>query len=408
MSLVYDLVLYLLVAIFCPKLLYDYLFRGKYRASLTARIAPVPPKITKKPVIWLHAVSVGETKALATLVPHIRRDYPEAFIYVTTVSETGYREADRKIAAIDAVGYLPLDFSWIVNGFIRKLNPSLLILVEGDYWFNLMRAVKCNGGKIVVVNGKLSEKSVKRYSAVRFFSRQMFSAVDHFCIQGESYRCRFLKLGIRPENLTITGNLKFDIPGERGGDSKRLRKHFDLGPKDRVLTLGSTHEGEEKLLYKSLTPALTSDPHLKVLVVPRHPERFSRVKNLIRHPQVTVVDQMGILAKCYRLSDLAIVGGSFIEGVGGHDIFEPAKMGIPTLHGPYMDRQVDLSRDMSRSGAALKVTTDDLLEAVEKLLNDSRLHLEMGRKGTTFARKVTGASARTWKRIASNISLENN
>ncbi|MDJ0651793.1 MAG: 3-deoxy-D-manno-octulosonic acid transferase [Simkaniaceae bacterium] len=408
MNLLYDSALSLLFVIALPKLLYDYLFKGKYRKSLTARISPVVPRVVKKPIIWLHAVSVGETKALSTLVPHIRKTYPGAFIYVTTISETGQEEAKKRIPDADSIGYLPLDFSWIMKSFVRKLNPTLLVLVEGDYWFNLIREVKCKGAKIFVVNGNLSEKSLKRYLAIPFFSRQIFSSIDHFCIQGESYVERFSKLGIPTENLKMTGNLKFDIPGEEKDDLEKVRKRFNLKPKDRVITLGSTHEGEEELLCKSLRPALTMDPHLKILVVPRHPERFSRVKNLIRYPQITVVDQMGILPKCYRLSHIAIVGGSFIEGIGGHDIFEPAKMGIPTLYGPYMYKQVDLDRGMTASGAGIKVSQSYLLEATLKLLHDSNFHFEMGEKGKHFAYKVMGASFRTWQEINSNISLENN
>lgn len=408
MTFIYDFSLYLLLVVAFPKLLINYLFKGKYRKSLFARLCPEVPKGIKKPLIWLHAVSMGEAKALSTLIPHVRKTYPDAYIYVTTITETGQAEAQRKILEADAIGYLPLDFSWIIKGFIRKLNPDLLILVEGDYWFNMIKEVEKQGAKIVVVNGKLSEKSMKRYLAARFLSRPIFSAINHFCIQGESYLERFLKLGIRPENLTITGNLKFDIPGEEQEGLEELQKSFNIKPKDRVITLGSTHEGEEELLYKSLIPALTMDPNLKILIVPRHPERFARVKNLIHHPQITIVDQMGILPKCYRLSHLAIVGGSFIKGVGGHDIFEPAKIGIPTLYGPYMHKQVDLDRGMVESGGGVKVTQPHLLEIVEKLLNDSKFHFEMGEKGKHYAHKVMGASFRTWKEINSNISLEKN
>ncbi|QVL56962.1 MAG: 3-deoxy-D-manno-octulosonic acid transferase [Simkaniaceae bacterium] len=408
MTFLYDFALYLLLILSFPKLLIDYLFKGKYRKSLFARISPEIPKDLKKPLIWLHAVSMGETKALSTLIPHIRKTYPNAYIYVTTVTETGQEEAQKRISDADAIGYLPLDFSWIIKGFVRKLKPALLILVEGDYWFNLINQVKKQGAKIIVVNGKLSEKSMKRYLAAPFFSRSIFNSIDHFCIQGESYLERFLKLGIHPENLIITGNLKFDIPSDEEKDLEALKKQFDIKQKDRVITLGSTHEGEEELLYKSLIPALTMDPHLKILIVPRHPERFSRVKSLIHHPQIRIVDQMGILPKCYHLSHLAIVGGSFIKGVGGHDIFEPAKMGVPTLYGPYMHKQVDLDRGMTESGAGIKVEQPHLLEAVEKLLNDSKFHFEMGKKGKYFAHKVMGASFRTWKEITSNISLEKN
>ena len=401
----YDLVLYFLLVFSFPKLLIDYLFKGKYRKSLFSRLHPEVPKDIKRPVIWLHAVSLGETKALSTLVPHIRKSHPDSFIYVTTVTETGQEQAKKSIPDADEIAYLPLDFSWIIKSFVRKIKPALLILVEGDYWYNMIREVKKQGGKIVVVNGKLSEKSMKRYLAIRSFSRKLFNSVDHFCIQGESYLERFLKLGISPDNLTITGNLKFDIPGAKLDDLDELRTKFKLKPTDRVITLGSTHEGEEELLYKSLIPALSLDPNLKVLIVPRHPERFARVKNLIHHPQIRVIDQMGILPKCYRLSHLAIVGGSFVKGIGGHDIFEPAKIGIPTLYGPYMHKQIDLDRGLTEAGAGMKVTQPHLIEVVEKLLNDHKLAFEMGEKGKHFANKVMGASFRTWNEINSNISL---
>jgi|JI10StandDraft_1071094.scaffolds.fasta_scaffold05427_3 3-deoxy-D-manno-octulosonic-acid transferase len=401
MTLLYDLALCLLLILSLPKLLFDYLFRKKYRKSFIERVIPKVPKNTKKPLIWLHAVSMGETKALSTLVPHVRKGYPDAFIYVTTVTETGQEEAKKRIPDADAFAFLPLDFSWIIKRFVRKLRPRLLILVEGDFWFNLMKEVKKQGGKIVVVNGKLSEKSLKRYLAVRFFSRPLFLGVDHYCLQGESYLERFLKLGIEGEKLTVTGNLKFDIPPPEFADLEPLKKRYNIQEKDRVITLGSTHEGEETLLYEALIPALTMDPKIKILIVPRHPERFAKVKELIHHPQIQIVDEMGVLPACYKLSTLAIVGGSFVKDVGGHDIFEPAKLGIPTLYGPYMFRQVDLDKGLTQAGAGISVELVHLFEVVEKLLNDPNTCVLMGEKGRHYAQKVMGASFRTWKCINS-------
>lgn len=401
MTILYDITLYLLFIISFPKLLVDYLFKKKYRKSLFARIVPEVPKGAKKPLIWLHAVSIGETKALSTLVPHVRKEHPDAFIYVTTVSETGNEEAKKRILDADTIGFLPLDFSWSIKGFVRKLKPDLLILVEGDFWFNLMKEVKKQGGQIIVVNGKISEKSLKRYLAVRFFSRPIFHSIDHFCLQGESYLERFLKLGIRPESLTVTGNLKFDIPPPPTEDLESLKKRYRISDNDRVITLGSTHEGEEELLYKALIPALTMDPNLKVLIVPRHPERFARVKQLIHHPQIRIVDEMGVLPACYKISTLAIVGGSFVKHIGGHDIFEPAKLGIPTLYGPHMFGQVDLDKGLTESGAGIKVEASHLIEVVEKLLNDSVAHSAMGENGKHYAHKVMGASFHTWNCINS-------
>jgi len=405
-TFLYDLILCFALLLSFPKLFFDFLVKRKYRKSLGYRIAPTPPKKLKKPLIWLHAVSVGEVKALSTLIPHIRRTYPDVYIYVTTVTETGQQEA-KKSCIVDGLGYLPLDFSWIMKRFVRRLNPFLLVLVEGDYWFNLINEIKKVKGKIVVVNGKLSEKSMKRFLTFSFFSRLIFHSIDYFCLQGESYFESFLKLWICLKKLKITGNLKFDVPFPELGDLEELKRRFDIQPKDRVITLGSTHKGEEELLYKSLIPALI-DPHLKILICPRHSERFTEVKNLINHPQIYIVDQMGILPKCYSLSYLAIIGGSFVKKVGGNNIFEPAKMGIPTLYGPYMYKQVDLDRELNESGAGMKVKESDLLERVLELLNDPELHLQMTKKGKCLAHKLIGASSRTWNELVSNISLEKN
>ena len=149
----YDAALFALLLFFFPKLLIDFLVKKKYRKSLKLRLKPKAPGGGDKEVIWLHAVSMGETKALSTLVPHIRKSHPDAFIFVTTVTETGQEQAKRSIPDADAIHFLPLDFSWIIKAFVQTLRPNLLILVEGDYWLNLMTEVKKCGGHIVVVNG---------------------------------------------------------------------------------------------------------------------------------------------------------------------------------------------------------------------------------------------------------------
>ncbi|NGX51046.1 MAG: 3-deoxy-D-manno-octulosonic acid transferase, partial [Chlamydiae bacterium] len=312
----YDISLLLLLLLYLPKLIVDFFVFGKYRKSLFARIKSERIENKKKPVVWLHAVSMGETKALSTLLPHIRKAHPGAFIFVTTVTVTGQEQAKRSLPDADAIHYLPLDFSWTIRSLVRMIRPKLLILVEGDYWYNLMREVKRGGGSIVVVNGKMSEKSVNRYLFFRPLSRSLFSMIDHFCLQGESYIERFLKLGIPPEKITITGNLKFDIPAPSIVNLAPLKKESDL-----LITLGSTHEGEEEQLLKIISPFQREYPQLKVVVVPRHPERFQRVRELLAaFPQATLIDKMGVLPECYRISDLAIVGGSFVRGVGGHDV----------------------------------------------------------------------------------------
>ncbi|MCB1082199.1 MAG: hypothetical protein KDK63_03530 [Chlamydiia bacterium] len=400
MTALYNFALFLLLLVSLPKLLFDYVIKKKYRKSFLARLFPQCPTPHKKPLIWLHSVSMGETKALSTLVPHIRKTHPNAFIYVTTGTETGQEEAKKRIKEADGIGYLPFDFSWIMKKMVRKLQPALLILIEGDFWLNLIKETKKRGGKVFLANGKLSEKSLKRHLAAPFFSRPLFSAIDHFFLQSDLYQQRFLKLGVPPEKLTVTGNLKFDIPPPPLADLPRLQKKYRLAENDRIITLGSTHEGEESLLIQVLLPLLDEDPHLKILVVPRHPERFASVKEKICHPQIRVVDEMGILPACYKLSYLAIVGGSFVTHVGGHDIFEPVKLGVPTLYGPYMYGQVDLDKKLTASGAGKKVTKETLPQEIRSFLRDPSLHQSMAQKGKELAQTVMGASLRTWNHIS--------
>lgn len=402
----YDFALFVLWILFFPKLMIDYIFIGKYRKSLFSRIHPQSLDTQGKPVIWLHAVSVGEVKALSTLIPHIVKSYPEAFIFVTTVTETGFEQAKRSISEAYAIHYLPLDFSWIIRSFVRQIRPTLLVLVEGDYWYNLLREAKKLKSSIIVVNGKMSEKSLKRYLFLKSFSRSLFSHVDHFCLQGESYLERFLKLGISPKKLTITGNLKFDLVSPKTEMLSDLRDTLKLSPDDWVLTIGSTHEGEETLLLKELASLKTAFPKLRILLAPRHPERFARVKEIVaRYPHVTLIDQIGVLAQCYRLSNLAIVGGSFIPGIGGHDIFEPINMGIPVLFGPFMDKQVDLAHLISDAEAGKMVSIEELLSTIEACISDPSQLEVMREKGGECAEKAKGSALRTWKQIESLKTL---
>jgi len=415
----YDLSLFALMLIFFPKLLWQTIFHGKYRKSFLSRFqGKMPERGSDGPVIWLHAVSVGETKALSTLAPHIRKAHSDAFILVSTVTETGQEEAKRLISDADAFCYLPLDFSWVIRRFVKRLKPDLLVLVEGDFWYNLLKEVKKSGGSIALVNGKVSEKSFKRYLVLKSFSQMLFQKIDRFCVQSEEYLKRFLKLGIDPDKITVIGNLKYDIPEPDVSEENKQAWKDKLGIQqgDLVLTVGSTHENEEELLLRALKPFWNKYENLKLLLVPRHPERFRKVEKIVEqdgipfenystlaqskgNEKIILIDEMGVLPHCYRVSDLSIVGGSFIQGVGGHDIFEPAKMGIPVLFGPYMNNQRELSRHLTKSGVGKQVSIGELSSLLERYLSTPSLMEEDGEKGKRFAQKVMGSSFRTWKQI---------
>jgi len=397
MRLVYNIVLCIFGGY---KALTYFILRKQNRKDLYSRIRPKVPKSHMKPVIWLHGVSLGEIVALSALVPLIRKAYADAFIVVTTMTKTGKEQAKKCIVEANAIQYLPFDILWVIKPFVQKLHPKILILAEGEYWYNLIREVKKTGGSIVVVNGTMTEKSMKRYLFFAPFFYNLFLSIDHFCLQSERYMSRFLSLSIPPEKLVITGNLKFDVPFLSPKNYLPIQGSLNIREEDFIITLGSTHQREEALLLQALLPLQQEHSDLKFLVVPRHPERFVEVKKLVtRYPNAILIDKMGVLPQCYQISNIAIVGGSFVKGVGGHNIFEPIKMGIPTLFGPFMHKQEDLTQLITSSGSGKMVCLEALLPTLKSLLLDNQQLLDMKKKGKNFAQKVMGASMQTWKEI---------
>jgi 3-deoxy-D-manno-octulosonic-acid transferase len=361
--------------------------------------------------IWVHSISMGETKAVAPLVEQIRQQMPNASIVISTTTETGLAEAKRSLPDLSCYFYLPLDFSWTMRRLSRRIKPDLLILVESDFWYNLVSYNK----KVVLVNGKISENSLSRFRFFSFFSKRLFSQFDLLCLQSQRFAARFENLGVAPSKIVVTGNLKFDQPFPHL-DIERWKDDLRLNPTDKVITLGSTHDPEEDLLISAIEPLFDKFPTLKILLVPRHPERFAAVTALLEkkkihyakfsdhlpkqgNERIILIDAMGILSACYQLSDIAIVGGSYVSHVGGHNIFEPAALGIPVIFGPHMETQKDLVDVVVHGGAGKQVPLSSLTSTLEQMLKTPPL--EMKKAGLKLAEEVQGATGRTWKSIQS-------
>lgn len=400
-SLCYNFLLFLLGLIALPKLLWDGIVRGKYRQSFKQRLGFQLPNV--KADIWIHTISVGETRAVIPLYALIRQNYPQAKIVISTITETGQSEAKRSLPGASAYFYLPLDFSWIMKKCLREINPKLLILSESDFWFNLLNEAKKSGAKIALVNGKLSDRSFDRFQRAAFFSSRVFPLFDLICAQNAKYAEQFTKLGAT--HVHVTGNLKLDI------DPPPPK---DLGLQGRMIVIASTHEPEEEWLLSALDAVWALIPDLKVLLVPRHPERFATVathlhKRGIRtiaysqiahqtgRESVILIDTMGLLPSCYPLAEVAIVGGSFVDGIGGHNIFEPIACGVPVLFGPHMDKQSDLAEMVLKAGAGKQVTLTQLPETLLNLLQNGGGELIRAAKQLT--QSVKGSSQRTWDHL---------
>ncbi len=424
-SFLYDLSLFVFALLILPKLLWQWFVLGKYRESLSARLGIALPSFTPKKgqeVIWIHAVSMGETRAVISLFRMIRQAYPEAAVVISTTTETGNAEAKRSMPDADAHFFLPLDFSWAIRRVLDRICPTTLILCESDFWYHLLKTSKERGVKIALVNGKVSERSCSRFRKVPSFTRRIFSNFDILCVQSERYRQRFISMGVPAEKLIATGNLKFDAPAKKMDpiELQTLRETLKIAQGEPVLVLGSTHAQEEDWLLSALDSVWKKIPNLKVLLVPRHPERFNEVAHLIKEKGLTcrrfsekrnstdrlvLIDAMGLLNQCYQIANVAIVGGSYVSHVGGHNIFEPVLYGVPVFFGPHMHSQPDLKELILTAKAGKEVKIEELPAALTEILEVPSVHNSYAEACNRLAESVQGAALRTFEHIFRNDAL---
>ncbi|MBS0623537.1 MAG: 3-deoxy-D-manno-octulosonic acid transferase [Verrucomicrobia bacterium] len=398
----YDIALHLYALGMLPKIGWEAWRHGKYRKSFAARLGRGFPSVAKdeRPLIWVHAVSLGETKAVAPLVEKLAQ---HGRILFSTATETGYQEALKSVKASQHV-FLPYDLPYIIRPIVRRIRPSVVILVESDFWLNFQDAAHEVGAKVVLVNGKISERSFRRFAKFPALARRLLGSLDYLCVQGELYQQRFCALGLSQDKVVITGNLKLDAP--RLESQPLAKKEGDF-----ILTLGSTHDPEERLWLE----AIKTCPNLKVYLVPRHPERFESVASLLEASglmwgkwsqqadfskvQVILVDAMGVLQRCYQISDLAFVGGSLTQKVGGHNILEPSVYGVPVLYGPYMWGQRDFLELMQRYQAGCEVTETTLSSTLCQLMQNSEARQRMGAGGKQIFAHSSGALSTTYQQV---------
>lgn len=407
-SFFYDLILSVLCL---PSFAYSYFFKNKYKASLKQRFGFGFPMIDKKnkPLIWIHAVSVGETRAIASLAKMLKEDYT---LLISSITETGFDEAKRAIAFADYHVFLPLDISFIIKPILKRVKPDFVLISETDLWFQFLKASKSNGAKVMLVNGKVSARSAKRLEWVPFFCKKLYGLIDFFSVQNKIYFERFLSLGVGADKIAVIANLKFDEEffGFEKQELELFKKRIGIDSKAKVLVVGSTHDPEEKMILKLLKPIFEKHPDLKVLIVPRHPERFDEVeKELILqkvgycrycktencNEKVVLIDAMGLLRKCYSVATVAIVGGSFTRKIGGHNILEPLAYKVPVLFGPYMHSQPDFLDVVLTHQAGLQVEEEELAEVINDLLDNSERRFLLGDSGFKLISQFRGSTKLT-------------
>jgi 3-deoxy-D-manno-octulosonic-acid transferase len=414
LSFIYNFALVLFGVFSLPKLIWE---RKKYQDNLFFKLGFKLPRFSRaenKRLIWIHAVSLGETRAAISLFDYLKKNYPEAQIVISSTTQTGHEEAKRSLKEADLHFYLPLDFSWVMRRLLRIVRPDVLILMEGEFWYHLLSIAKELKTHILVANGKLSERSLDSFSFIPFFSKRLFAPIDHFCVQSPCHFDRFRDIGIDPKKLTVTGNLKFDTPLEPLTPSEKdyFREELGITGQDRVVVIASTHDQEEEKILQALQPLWKEIPHLKLLLVPRHPERFLQVKNVLekyrlpfitytnrkQHNQrekVVLIDAMGLLTTCYQLAEVALVGGSFVRGIGGHNVFEPIQCGVPVIFGPHMESQRDFADLILRALAGRQLNLEELPHILKELLHNGSMRAHMRACGQKLKQSAQGAIKRT-------------
>ena len=407
-SFFYDLVLSVLSLLSFGVL---YFFKKKYKTSLMQRFGFDFPVVDKKnkPLIWIHAVSVGETRAIASLAKMLKEDYT---LLISSITETGHEEAKRALSFADYHVFLPLDLSFIIKPILKRVNPDFVLISETDLWFQFLKASKNNGAKIMLVNGKVSQRSANRLYWVPFFCKKLYGLIDFFCVQNKIYFERFLLLQVPPDKIAVIANLKFDdeFAVLEIQEIELFKKRLGIDSNSKVLVVGSTHETEEKIILNALEPIFKKYSDLKVLIVPRHPERFNEVEKeliLLKLPfcryskaencnqKIVLIDAMGLLRKCYSVATIAIVGGSFIARVGGHNILEPLAYKVPVLFGPYMHSQPDFLELVLSHQAGVQVKEEELTEAVNDLLDNPEKRFVLGDSGFKLISQFKGSAKLT-------------
>jgi len=398
-----------------PYWLFQMARHGKYRKGLAERLGRLPSRLQlpkeKEPVIWVHAVSVGEVLAVAGLVEELRRRFPQHQIFISTTTDTGQALARKRFGEAN-VFYFPMDFAFAIRPYLRALRPQMVVVAETEFWPNFMRLAHDSGARIAVVNARISDRSWPSYRRFRGLLRRLLGKVDLFLAQTPEDAARLQDIGARPQRVRVAGNLKFDIPMPAPpAIVESLRKSIAASAAGPVLVCGSTVEGEEPLLLKAFENVLAQYPRAVMLLAPRHPERFPAVATLLAQMSIRfrrrsewngealtggvfLVDTIGELAALYALADVAFVGGSLVAR-GGHNIIEPAQHGVATVVGSHTENFRDIvSFFKSRDAVRIVGPAELPLVLLELLANDAE-RIALGQRAAETMRLQIGATVRT-------------
>ncbi|HEY6837733.1 MAG TPA: 3-deoxy-D-manno-octulosonic acid transferase [Geobacteraceae bacterium] len=403
--------------------------RGRKREGLGERLGFIAEekraRLAGRDVIWVHAVSVGETMAVKPLLRALKGRFPRKAIVLSTVTETGQSIA-ATLADVDVPLYFPFDYGFAVGRAFSQIRPSLVVIMETEIWPNFVRGARQRGIPVVMVNGRISDRSSRRYEKLRWFFGPVLANFAALCMQSTEDARRITAAGAPGDRVMVAGNLKYDLPPVELSREERasLRDGYRLPASVKVFTAGSTHAGEEELVVAAYRELLAQDPESFLVLVPRHPERAAQVGALVESAGlactyrsrleegrgtlaaggVLLVDTVGELLRFYAVSDLVFVGGSLVP-TGGHNLLEPAACGVPVLFGPCMDNFREITALVLSAACGVQVRDgEELASQTAALLADRERSMAMGERGLALIREQSGATDRHLAVLASYLA----
>ncbi len=405
----YDILLHISVFVLLPYFVVKMFTAKKYREGIPERFGFIKAEKIRaaagSPLIWIHAVSVGETKAVAPVVKSLKQRNPGVKILFSTVTGTGNATAAKDLSGfIDALIYFPLDLSWAIKRIARAFNPSAFVVIEKEIWPNVFLEMKKKNVPVIILNGTISERSHRRFLRFSFFFKEVFGCVSLFSARTEDDRKKAIEAGVKEGNARAAGNIKFDLspPSAHPNYLDAIKDALRVSPSDAVIVAGSTHPGEEEKVVSAFKAISKEHPNARLIIAPRHPERFGEVEALLKKTglefskrsaggggKVVLLDTIGELMPVYSFSTIAFVGGSLVPGIGGHNLLEPAYYGRPVLWGPHLTTYASMAELLEGNGGGFTVRDEnDLAEKANALLSDK---VNRERAGEA-ARKVVEAN----------------
>lgn len=417
MYLLYNLALCLLA----PWMILFFLKKKQAYENITAlswRLAIYPPDFPpadRSLRIWIHGASVGELKAIAPFVKALRESYPQAWIGVSAMTASGLTTAQASITEADRHFLVPFDLFFTAKKAMRRIKPSLFVTVETEIWPNLLKYAKSHQAKVIMVNGRVSPRSINSYRRFKFFFRQVLSYYDAISVILPVDAERLVAMGASPARITVNGNVKYDHLADdaQPGTAAEALKLLNLSGTERIFIAGSTRDGEEELILKAYREIRASYPDLMLIIAPRHIQRVNEVGAAVRKSgftpllrtelttgtqitprQVLIINTLGELFQLYSLATIAYMGGSLVP-LGGHNPLEPAIWGKVVFFGPSMEDFLDAKRLLEECGCGIEVQDPhDLAVKAVRLLGDETARRELGAAGQAMLRAQQGSSLR--------------